>query len=84
MSSISIHNLDLDIEQKVRQLAEKKHQSINKTVKEILVSRFEEPAYKIGNRRRFEKFCGLWNEQEYDAFCEATEDFNKVNPEDWK
>jgi hypothetical protein len=84
MSSISIHNLDFSIEQKVKQLAEEKHQSINKTVKEILEERFEEPAYKIGNRMRFEKFCGIWSEQEYEAFCVATEDFNKVNPEDWK
>ena len=84
MSSISIHNLDLSIEQKVKQLAEEKQRSINKTVKEILEARFETPAYKIGNRKRFEKFCGIWSDQEYEAFCEATEDFNKVDEEDWK
>lgn len=84
MSSISIHNLDLDIEQKVRQLAEKKHQSINKTVKEILEEKFEEPSFKIGNRKRFEKFCGIWSEQEYKEFCAATENFDKIDPEDWK
>lgn len=84
MSSISIHNLDLNIEHKVRQLAEEKHQSINKTVKEILEEKFEEPASAIGNRKRFKKFCGIWSEQEYEAFCAATEDFNKVDPEDWK
>ena len=84
MSSISIHNLDLSIERKVRQLAEKKHQSINKTVKEILEEKFEKPAYIIGNRNRFEKFCGLWSEQEYEAFRMATEDFDKIDPEDWK
>ena len=84
MSSISIHNLDLDIEHKVRLLADKKNQSINKTVKEILEEKFEEPAFKNGNRERFEKFCGIWNEQDYKAFCSATEDFSKVNSEDWK
>ena len=84
MSSISIHNLDLSIEQKVKQLAEEKHQSINKTVKEILEEKFEEPAYKTGNRKRFEKFCGIWSEQEYEEFHKATEDFNKVDPEEWK
>ncbi|MDA3941726.1 MAG: hypothetical protein PF693_20850 [Spirochaetia bacterium] len=84
MSSISIHNLDLSIERKVKKLAEKKHQSINKTVKEILEDKFGEPVSKISNRERFEKFCGIWSEEEYEAFCGATEDFNKVDPEDWK
>ena len=83
MSSISIHNLDLSIEQKVRQLAEKKHQSINKTVKDILKEVLEEPVPLTGNRKRFEKFCGIWSEQEYEAFCKATEDFNKVDLENW-
>lgn len=84
MSSISIHNLDLSIEQKVKQLAEEKQQSINKTVKEILEERFKTPACKNGNRKRFEKFCGIWSDQEYETFCEATEDFDKVEEEDWK
>lgn len=84
MSSISIHNLDLNIEEKVKKLAEKKHQSINKTVKDILKEKFEEPSSGIANRKRFEKFCGVWGEQEYKEFSEATEDFNKVDPEDWK
>ncbi len=84
MSSISIHNLDLNIEQKVKQLAEKKHQSINKTVKDILEDKFKESATKTRNRKRFEKFCGIWSEQEYEEFSEATEDFNKINQEDWK
>ena len=84
MSSISIHNLDVNIEQQVKRLAEKKHQSINKTVKEILEEKFVLPDAKTGNKKRFEKFCGIWSEQEYEAFCEATEDFNVFNPEDWK
>ncbi len=84
MSSISIHNLDLNIERKVKQLARNKHQSINKTVKEILEEKFEKPVSKIGNRKRFEKFCGIWDEQEYKAFSIATEDFNKVDQENWK
>ena len=84
MSSISIHNLDLSIEQKVKQLAKEKQQSINKTVKEILEARFETPTYKMGNRKRFEKFCGIWSDQEYENFCEATEDFNIVVEDDWK
>ena len=84
MSSISIHNLDLNIERKIRLLADKKHQSINKTVKDILGEVFEEPAPSNGNRKRFEKFSGIWSEQEYKAFCQATEDFDKVDPENWK
>ena len=84
MSSISIHNLDLKIEHKVKQLAKNKHQSINKTVKEILEEKFEKPVSKIGNRKRFEKFCGSWDEQEYKAFSIATEDFSRVNQEDWE
>lgn len=84
MSSISIHNLDLNIERKVKHLAEKKHQSINKTVKDILKEMFEEPSPGFSNRKRFEKFCGIWSEQEFEAFSAATEDLSKVDPEDWK
>ena len=84
MSSISIHNIDVNIERKVKQLAEKEHQSINKTVKKILEEKFKESTHRTGNRKRFEKFCGLWSEEEYESFQKATEDLGTINPEDWK
>jgi hypothetical protein len=84
MSSISIHNLDSDIEYKIKQLAEKKHQSLNKTLKEILEEKFENTGQKAGNRKRFEKFCGSWNDDEFEEFQAATEDFSRIDQDDWK
>ena len=84
MSSISIHNLDSNIELQVKQLAKKKHQSLNKTIKEILEEKFETTGQKTGNRQRFEKFCGLWNDGEFEEFQAATEDFNRIDQDDWK
>ena len=78
MSSISIHNLDSDIERQVKQLAKNKQQSLNNTIKEIR-EKFEKPVSVINNRKRFEKFCGIWDEQEYKAFSTATEDFSRVD-----
>lgn len=84
MSTISIHNLDSEIERKIKRLANKKHQSVNKTIKEILTQNFAGAKVKAGNRSRFEKFCGRWSEDEYQAFSSATEDFSKIDPDDWK
>jgi hypothetical protein len=84
MSSISIHDLDPKIERKIKRLANQKHMSVNKTIKEILNHNFTEEKETSGNRRRFERFCGLWSEKEYQAFCSATEDFQTVDPGDWK
>ena len=46
MSTISIHNLDSQIEQKVKQLAKEKHQSVNKTIKDILGKNFDQTLKK--------------------------------------
>ena len=79
ISSINIHNLDSDIERQVKQLAKNKQQSLSKTIKEIIEEKFEKPASIVNSRKRFEKFCGIWDEQEYKAFSTATEDFSRVD-----
>lgn len=84
MSTISIHNLDSDIEQKIKGLAKEKNQSMNKTIKEILREKFSSTNQRPNNRKRFEKFSGLWSEEEAKQFQEATKDFETINPEDWK
>ena len=84
MSSISIHNLDSEISSKIKQIARKKNQSINKTVKELLETTLNASHENKSNRRMFEKFCGKWDDEEYNNFKKATEEFENVDPDDWK
>jgi len=83
MTTISIHGLDADAERKLRERAREQNQSLNKTIKRILAEDLGAVSRKGRRRKRFEKFCGRWSQQDLDEFRAATEEFDRVNPEDW-
>jgi len=83
MATISIHGLDQNVEQELKELAEQQNQSMDRTIKDILVRALGLTSRRGGNRARFERFCGRWSEQDYAEFVSATEDFSRIDEKDW-
>lgn len=82
MKSITIHNLDTAIAQKIQQMAKEMGLSQNKLIKRLLrqsLGLSDTPA----ERNDFEKFCGCWSEQEAEAFNTNTSTFEAIDTELW-
>ncbi len=83
MKSITIHNLDDQLEKKLTEKAKHEHLSLNKTIQTLLRSSLgldPEPA----RREAFRDLCGVWTPEEGEAFDSNISDMTKVNPDDWK
>jgi len=82
---MTIHALDPEVERRVRQKAEDEHKSLNQTLKELLAESVGVSRKRADvNRARFERFCGVWSEQEADEFDAAVADLQRVDPRDWE
>jgi predicted transcriptional regulator len=85
MKSITIHQIDDDINKKISQLAREKKMSLNKTIKYLLrkALNLESNAREV-RKKELSKFLGVWNKSDLNSFKKATADFEKVSHEDWK
>ena len=85
MKSISIHGIDDPVYRLLKARAKNDGCSVNQTVKAIL-----EQALGVSSsafephRKEFESMCGAWTDREKIEFDKATEDFGKIDPEEWK
>jgi len=82
MKSITIHNLEEDLYTLIRTEAKKNMRSMNQEIKDKLAKVF------VGDKEEkqevnFQKYLGLWNDEDYRQFKEKTEDFEKVYESDW-
>lgn len=85
MKSITIHQIDDDINKKLNELARKKKMSLNKTVKYLLRKALGlETNAKDARRKDLSEFAGVWDKNDLDSFKKATADFDKTAKEDWK
>jgi len=85
MKSITIHQIEDDINKKLNELARKKKMSLNKTVKYLLRKALGlESDVKEIRRKDFSEFLGVWNKNDLNSFKKATADFDKIAKEDWK
>ena len=83
MGSLSIHGLEPDIERKLKDMANAENQSLNKTVKRVLSQALgQKPS--DGNRAHFQRFCRRWSRQDAREFAKAMQEFQRIDPEDWK
>ena len=82
MSSITLHNLDKEMEQKIRERAREHHTSLNQTIKNIL-----REALKLDKpdalKADFSDLAGTMTEAEACEFEEATMSFSKIDEELW-
>ncbi len=83
MNQITLRDIPSDVEQYIRSIAQKKGQSINKTIIEFLRKGLgiSEQSKK---RRDLSSLAGTWNEQDLVEFEENTKFFENIDDEMWK
>lgn len=81
MKSITIHKIDDETEKALVEIAEKEGVSLNKLIKKLLRESLglDEPKH----RADFESFCGLWSDEEADAFDKAAAGVDTYLEEEW-
>ena len=83
MSSITVHNIDPEIDKRLRELSEQRHSSLNQTIQWLLkqalgISRVP------GKKSDFAEFAGTWAEEDAREFEEATKEFSEIDQDMWK
>lgn len=84
MKSITIHGLSDELDQLIREKANKHNTSLNKTIKQLL-----EDSLGINKEKRtdhqedFKDLCGVWTKQDAKEFEAVTLEFSQVDPRDW-
>lgn len=84
MTTLTLHNLDPQLNRHIQQLATLQSQSLNKTVQQLLskaVGLTDDPVEK--RRKEYAKFCGIWTKKEFKEFEENSKDSEDIHPEDW-
>jgi plasmid stability protein len=83
MTSITIHNIDEDLEKRLREAAAESNTSLNKTIQKALREVFgvERPARRKSD---FSDLAGTWIEDEAREFEETTRNFSVIDEEMWK
>ena len=84
MASITIHNLEPELERQLKALARAEGASLNQLVKRLLEQSLGLRQSQQPHRKSFEAFLGVWSKDELRRFERATEDFNKVEEEEWR
>jgi len=85
MKSITIHDLDDDLDRRIRALAMEKGLSLNKTIKFVLrMALGLEGGCQKARLDQFQDLFGAWSSSDFQAFQEQTADFSEVDPADWR
>ena len=59
--------------------------SLNKTIKLLLREALGlSPVQADEKESTFQEFCGVWSDDEFEAFTQQMKDFDHIDPEDWK
>lgn len=87
MRSITIHDLDPELDRRILEVAQEKGLSLNKTLKGLLRQAVGLSAGKArhpDHTSDFEEFCGVWNQEETAAFTAVVGEDRRIDHEDWK
>lgn len=82
MKSITIHKLDTDLANAIEQLSAQSGLSQNKLVKRLLRSALglDSPVEPPND---FERFCGIWSEEDALDFDTSMQQFDEIDEELW-
>ena len=82
MASITLHNLDSELEQRIRETARRNHTSLNQTIKTILreALHLDKPESKKAD---FSDLAGTMTEDQAREFEEINSSFSQVDRELW-
>ena len=83
MSSITIHEIDEDLDRRLTVEANRRRKSKNTLVKELLAVSLGMPGPARGDDAYLE-FLGLWSPEAAAAFDVATADNEAIDPADWR
>ena len=85
MKSITIHDLDDELDREIREQAKKQGMSLNRTIKKLLKKALGLKSPKEPDSRgEFMDLFAVWSEEDFGEFIESTKDLDIVNAEDWK
>ena len=85
MKSITIHGIDANLYEHIKQKAKNEGLSINKTIKELLGKALGfGPKRKSDHCQDFLDLFGTWTKDETEEFAGFIKDFENVDAEDWK
>ena len=82
MSQITLRGIDPEIEQKIRQLAKERKQSLNVLLNEILLQNFKKGKRQPGEEA-LRALAGGWTDQEASEFMMAIEPCEQIDGEMW-
>lgn len=84
MKSITIHNLDEELDRSLRKEAREHGLSLNKTVKNLLRASLGLSKKTLEDRKKdFADVFGVWSKKEAEEFEARIKDFEKIDKEDW-
>ena len=83
MASITIHDMDAVLNQRLAQEARRRNKSKNRFIKEILA---REMGLPIGSSYAddYREFCGVWTVAEAEQFAASQKENSRIDPEDWR
>lgn len=85
MKSITIHNLDEQTSELIKEKADSLGLSLNKTIKLLLKNALGlKPHDKDVKKKEFLDLFGIWDEDDKKAFNTNTADLNKIDKSDWQ
>ena len=83
MKQLTLRKIRPNVEKKLREFAETRELSINKTVLLLLNKALGITDYRK-NKRDLSKIAGKWNKEEADEFEKNIEIFEQIDEEIWK
>jgi len=84
MKSITIYELDDHLYAAIRDRAKHERISLNKTIKKLLEKSLGlKPKDEDNPKKEFIDIFGVWSEEEACEFDRTTEEFAKIDSEDW-
>jgi plasmid stability protein len=84
MNQLTLRQIPVPLEQKLRVLAKETGQSLNKTIIGILSNSLFVQSQPKRNVRDLSFLAGQWSQEEYDEFKKNTAFFDEIDPELWK
>ncbi|MGA2548313.1 MAG: hypothetical protein ABSF43_17340 [Rectinemataceae bacterium] len=83
MSSITIHELDEELDRRLSDEARRRKRSKNALVKDLLARSLGLPTEGLEDDD-YAEFCGLWSPEECQAFDAATRDNGRIDEAEWR
>ena len=83
MASLTIHDIDGDLDRRLSDEARSNKKSKNQLVKELLTSSLGMPI-KGRYSDDYREFCGLWTAAERAVFESSQEDNARIDASDWR